>query len=80
MLRYIDSTKVINTLFSKIESIPDNGYIQWSEITRSIPYLSRPGTDLGRQMMGELNDAGFIVTIIYKTNKYKIRKGPIFPS
>ena len=80
MLRYINSTKVINTLFSKIESIPDNGHIQWSEIMRSIPFLSRPDTDIGRQMMIELNDAGFIVTIIYKTNMYKIRKGPIFPT
>ena len=42
--------------------------------------VSRPGTELGRQMMGELNDAGFIVTIISYPNKYNIRKGPIFPS
>ena len=80
MLRYIDSTKTINTIFSKIESIPDNGHIQWSDIIRSIAHSSRPGTELGRQMMGELNDAGFIVPIISYPNKYNIRKGPIFPS
>ena len=78
MLRYIDSTKTINTIFSKIESIPDNGHIYWSELIRSISFALRPNQELRQQMMEELQAVGVISVTKDLNNNNQIKKGSLF--
>ena len=77
-LRYINSTKTINTLFSKIESIPDNAHIYWGELIGSIRFALRPNSELRQQMMEELQAVGFIRVTKDLNNNNQIEKGPLF--
>ena len=80
MSRYLESTKTINNLFTKIESIPDGEFVLFNDLMRNIPTAKRPTSEMRMQIIDDLRNAQFIIaTNISKTTSIKIEKGPIFP-
>ena len=79
MSRYKTSIKSINLLFSKIQSLPTNGFILLNNLLKSVNASNRPVALERAQMIEELLEAGII--IISKgvnKNSIKVQKGPSF--
>ena len=77
---YINSRKTVLNMFSKIQSLPDNGSISLNELIVSMSSSSRPNNERKLEMMEELRDAGIINFRSPKKNSFIITKGSIFSS
>ena len=78
MSRYLQSTKTINTLFDKIESIPNGEFILLNDFMKGIATNIRPGPEIRNQIIISLQSAQIISYTTASKNSVKIQKGQIF--
>ena len=75
---YLSSEKPLLKMFSKIETLPENGSVSLSELVTSMSSAHRPSDARKIEMIKELREAGLINFKNPKKNSYIITKGPMF--
>lgn len=77
MSRYLRSHRTMNTLFGKLQSIPDGQYILLNDLMRAVTTNERPGHEVRIQIVQNLQDAR-LITFTTIRNSTRIQKGHLF--
>lgn len=76
--KYIKSIHCANSMFNRIDAIPEGKYLTWSYLLEKMSSSMRPKSDEGKKVLKELVDAGLIVIKQPTFKSIRIQKGPKF--
>lgn len=78
VLKYIKSRISANSMFDRIDAIPEGKFITWTALLKNLSYKTRPKLEEGRKMLMELVDTEIFITKQSSKNSICLQKGPIF--